>query len=62
MIITRKKQLNYVHNLSYPVVDDIQKDLDDTDSITFSRWVSRKFVIMCANRIEYILANNPDDF
>lgn len=43
-------------------VDDIQKDLDDTDSITFSRWVSRKSVIMCANRLEYILANNPDNF
>lgn len=63
MIIEKKKQFNYVRNLSYPVVDVlIQKDLDDTDSITFSRWVSRKSVVMCANRLEYILANNPDDF
>lgn len=62
MIISKKKQFNYVRNLSYPVVDAIQKDLDDTDSITFSRWVSRKSVVMCANRLEYILANNPDNF
>lgn len=62
MIIAKKKQFNYVRNLSYPVVDAIQKDLDDTDSITFSRWVSRKSVVMCANRLECILANNPDDF
>lgn len=62
MIIEKKKQFNYVRNLSYPVVYAIQKDLDDTDSITFSRWVSRKFVVMCANRLECILANNPDDF
>ena len=51
MIIEKKKQFNYV-----------RKDLDDTDSITFSRWVSRKSVVMCANRLEYILANNPDNF
>lgn len=63
MIIPRKKQCNYARNLDYPVVgDDIQKDLDDTDSITFSRFVSKKAVVMCANRLEYILANNPDDF
>lgn len=42
MIIAKKKQFNYVRNLSYPVVDAIQKDLDDTDSIVFSRWVSKK--------------------
>lgn len=63
MIIPRKKQCNYARNLDYPVVgDDVQKDLDDTDSITFSRFVSKKAVVMCANRLEYILANNPDDF
>lgn len=62
MIIEKKKQFNYVRNLSYPVVDAIQKDLDDTDSIVFSRWVSKKAIRMCANRLECILANNPDDF
>lgn len=63
MIIPRKKQCNYARNLDYPVVgDDVQKDLDDTDSITFSRFVSKKAVVMCANRLEYIMANNPDDF
>lgn len=63
MKIERKKQFNYVLNLNYPIIiDDVQKDLDDTDSIVFSRWVSKKAIRMCANRLEYILANNPDDF
>lgn len=30
--------------------------------VTFSRFVSKKAVVMCANRLEYILANNPDNF
>lgn len=63
MIIQRKKQISYIRNLGYPVLgNDVQKDLDDTDSVTFSRFASRKAVIMCANRLEYILANNPDNF
>lgn len=63
MIISRKKQFSYILNLDYPIIgNDIQKDLDDTDSITFSRFVSKKAVTMCANRLEYILANNTDDF
>ena len=63
MIIPRKNWLSYVWNLDYPVLgNDVQKDLDDTDSITFSRFVSRKAVKMCANRLEHILANNTDDF
>lgn len=63
MVILRKKQLNYVLNLDYPIIGNkVQKDLDDTDSITFSRFVSKKAVVMCANRLEYILANNPDNF
>ena len=63
MVISRKKQLNYVLNLNYPIIGNkVQIDLDDTDSITFSRFVSKKAVVMCANRLEYILANNPDNF
>lgn len=63
MVISRKKQLNYVLNLDYPIIGNkVQIDLDDTDSITFSRFVSKKAVVMCANRLEYILANNPDNF
>ncbi len=63
MIIQRKKQISYIRNLGYPVLgNDVQKDLDDTDSVTFSRFASRKAVIICANRLEYILANNPDNF
>lgn len=63
MVISRKKQLNYVLNLNYPMIGNkVQIDLDDTDSITFSRFVSKKAVVMCANRLEYILANNPDNF
>ena len=63
MVISRKKQFNYVLNLDYPIIGNkVQKDLDDTDSITFSRFVSKKAVVMCANRLEYILANNPDNF
>lgn len=63
MIIPRKKQFNYVLNIDYPIIGNkVQKDLDDTDSITFSRFVSKKAVVMCANRLEYILANNPDNF
>ena len=63
MIIQRKKQISYIRNLGYPVLgNDVQKDLDDTDSVTFSRFASRKAVVMCANRLEYILANNPDNF
>ena len=63
MKIERSKQFNYVLNLNYPIIEDnVQKDLDDTDSIVFSRWVSKKAITMCANRLEYILANNPDDF
>lgn len=43
MIIQRKKQISYIRNLGYPVLgNDVQKDLDDTDSITFSRFVSKK--------------------
>lgn len=63
MVISRKKQFNYVLNLDYPIIGNkVQKDLDDTDSITFSRFVSKKAVVICANRLEYILANNPDNF
>lgn len=63
MVISRKKQFNYVLNIDYPIIGNkVQKDLDDTDSITFSRFVSKKAVVMCANRLEYILANNPDNF
>lgn len=43
MVIPRKKQFNYVLNLDYPIIDNkVQKDLDDTDSITFSRFASKK--------------------
>ncbi len=36
MIIQRKKQISYIRNLGYPVLDnDVQKDLDDTNSVTF---------------------------
>lgn len=43
MKIERSKQFNYVLNLNYPIIEDnVQKDLDDTDSIVFSRWVSKK--------------------
>ena len=63
MVISRKKQFNYVLNLDYPIIGNkVQKDLDDTDSITFSRFASKKSVVMCANRLEHILANNPDNF
>ena len=63
MKIERSKQFNYVLNLNYPIIEDnVQKDLDDTDSIVFSRWVSKKAITMCANRLECILANNPDNF
>lgn len=63
MVIQRKKQISYIQNLGYPVLgNDVQKDLDDTDSIVFSRWVSKKAITMCANRLECILANNPDNF
>lgn len=34
MVISRKKQLNYVLNLDYPIIGNkVQIDLDDTDSI-----------------------------
>lgn len=50
-------------NLNYPIIgNEVQNDLDDTDSIVFSRWVSKKAITMCANRLECILANNTDDF
>lgn len=43
MVISRKKQFNYVLNLDYPIIGNkVQKDMDDTDSITFSRFVSKK--------------------
>ena len=63
MRIYRNKQPEYVRNLSYPVIgDNVQNDLNDTDSIIFSRVVARRAVVLCADRIEQILANNPDDF
>lgn len=63
MKIERKKQFNYVLNLNYPIIgNEVQNDLDDTDSIVFSRWASKKAITMCANRLEYILTNNPDCF
>ena len=49
MVISRKKQFNYVLNLDYPIIGNkVQIDLDDTDSITFSRFASKKAVVMCA--------------
>ncbi len=63
MKIIRTERLRYVQNLSYPIIGDkVQNDLDDTDSIIFSRFVARKAIKMCADRLERILANNPDDF
>ena len=63
MKIQRKKWFNYIRNLNYPIIGNkVQKDLDDTDSITFSRFASKRAITMCADRLELILANNPDNF
>lgn len=63
MKIPKRKRFEYIQNLNYPIIGDkVQNDLDDTDSITFSRLASRKAIKMCADRLELILANNPDDF
>ena len=63
MKIQTKKWFNYIRNLNYPIIgNDVQKDLDDTNSITFSRFASKKAITMCADRLELILANNPDNF
>lgn len=63
MFIPYKKQFNYVWSLTYPInSESIQKDIDDTDSIDFARFVSRKVVKLCAERIETMLANDLDDF
>lgn len=62
MKIPRKKRFSYVHNLKYPIIDNnVQKDLNDTDSIVFSRLASKKAVTLCVSRLEYLLANNLDD-
>lgn len=63
MKIPTKKQKRYIQNFHYPIIcNKVQKDLDDTDSITFSRLASKRAITMCADRLELILANNPDDF
>lgn len=63
MKISRKKQFSYVHGLNYPIIGNkVQKDLNDTDSIVFSRLVSRKAVTLCVNRLEHLLTNNLDNF
>lgn len=63
MKIPIKKQKKYIQNLHYPIIGNkVQKDLDDTDSITFSRFASKRAITMCADRLELILANNPDNF
>lgn len=54
MIIQRKKQISYIRNLAYPVLgNDVQKDLDDTDSVTFSRFASRKAVCYRVPKSEF---------
>lgn len=62
MEIPKKKRFSYVLNLKYPIIgNNVQKDLNDTDSIVFSRLASKKAVTLCVSRLEYLLANNLDD-
>lgn len=62
MKILKEKRFSYVLNLKYPIIgNNVQKDLNDTDSIVFSRLASKKAVTLCVSRLEYLLANNLDD-
>lgn len=64
MKIPEKKQFSYVWNMDYPIkADPVQKkDINDTDSRDFARFVSRKAVKLCIERIETLLANDLDNF